>query len=102
MGFDEVRHDILREIGVGRDQKGPEVLSILHQVRHCPVLLVPVLGHDTLFIVHSKADMLAPEQTHAHDAPMSPKQPHSTVLTKEEHALIVTIRHHTLLPLDNY
>jgi transposase-like protein len=36
-----------------------------------------------------------------HDAPMGPKQPHSTVLTKEEEALIVTFRRHTLLPLDD-
>jgi hypothetical protein len=36
-----------------------------------------------------------------HDAPMGPKQPHSTVLTKEEEALIVTCRRHTLLPLDD-
>ena len=36
-----------------------------------------------------------------HDAPMGPKQPHSSVLTKEEEALIVTFRRHTLLPLDD-
>jgi hypothetical protein len=36
-----------------------------------------------------------------HDAPMGPKQPHSTVLTKEEEARIVTFRRHTLLPLDD-
>src|SRR5687768_5803555 len=30
---------------------------------------------------------------------MGPKQPHSTVLTQEEEALIVTCRRHTLLPL---
>jgi transposase-like protein len=35
------------------------------------------------------------------DAPMGPKQPHSTVLTTEEDALIVTFRRHTLLPLDD-
>ena len=36
-----------------------------------------------------------------HDTPMGPKQPHSTVLTREEEALIVTFRRHTLLPLDD-
>jgi hypothetical protein len=35
------------------------------------------------------------------DAPMGPKQPHSTVLTKEEEAVIVAFRRHTLLPLDD-
>jgi hypothetical protein len=41
------------------------------------------------------------KRSHVHDAPMGPKQPHSTVLTKEEEALIVTFRRHTLLPLDD-
>jgi transposase InsO family protein len=36
-----------------------------------------------------------------HDAPMGPKQAHSTVLTEAEEALIVTFRRHTLLPLDD-
>jgi IS30 family transposase len=35
------------------------------------------------------------------DAPMGPKQAHSTVLSKEEEALIVAFRKHTLLPLDD-
>ena len=35
------------------------------------------------------------------DAPMGPKQPHSTVLSAEEEALIVAFRKHTLLPLDD-
>jgi transposase InsO family protein len=35
------------------------------------------------------------------DAPMGPKQPHSTVLTQEEEALIVAFRRHTLLLLDD-
>lgn len=35
------------------------------------------------------------------DAPMGPKQAHSTVLTTEEEALIVAFRKHTLLPLDD-
>jgi transposase InsO family protein len=41
------------------------------------------------------------KRAYLHDAPMGPKQPHSTVLTKEEEALIVTFRRHTLLPLDD-
>jgi hypothetical protein len=32
---------------------------------------------------------------------MGPKQPHSTVLTQEEEALIGTCRRHTLLPLND-
>lgn len=32
---------------------------------------------------------------------MGPKQPHSTVLTKEQEALIVAFRRHTLPPLDD-
>jgi len=36
-----------------------------------------------------------------HDAAMGPKDPRSTVLTKEEEALAVAFRKHTLLPLDD-
>lgn len=35
------------------------------------------------------------------DAPMGPKEPSSTVLSKDEEALIVAFRKHTLLPLDD-
>ena len=35
------------------------------------------------------------------DAPMGPKQPASTVLSKEEEGIIVAFRKHTLLPLDD-
>jgi transposase-like protein len=35
------------------------------------------------------------------DAPMGPKEPHSTVLSKGEEALAVAFRRHTLLPLDD-
>src|SRR3954451_22599504 len=35
------------------------------------------------------------------DARMGPKEPRSTVLTREEEALIVAFRRHTLLPLDD-
>ena len=36
-----------------------------------------------------------------HDAPMGPKDPHSTVLTREEEAICVAFRKHSLLPLDD-
>ena len=35
------------------------------------------------------------------DLPTGPKEPHSTVLTVEEEAIIVAFRRHTLLPLDD-
>jgi transposase-like protein len=35
------------------------------------------------------------------DARMGPRQPHSTVLSEQEEALIVAFRRHTLLPLDD-
>jgi transposase InsO family protein len=35
------------------------------------------------------------------DAPMGPKEPRSTILSKEEEALAVSFRRHTLLPLDD-
>ena len=38
---------------------------------------------------------------HAADAPMRPKRPCSTVLSKEEEAIVVAFRKHTLLPLDD-
>jgi hypothetical protein len=41
------------------------------------------------------------KRTHVDDAPMGPKQPHSTVLTTEQEAIIVAFRRHTLLPLDD-
>src|SRR5918992_3391648 len=40
-------------------------------------------------------------RAHVHDAPMGPKPCHSTVLTLEAEALIVALRRHTLLPLDD-
>ena len=36
-----------------------------------------------------------------HDMPMDPKNPHSTVLTREEEAACVAFRKHSLLPLDD-
>lgn len=41
------------------------------------------------------------KRAYVHDAPIGPKPPHSTVLTKAEEALIVTFRRQTLLPLDD-
>jgi hypothetical protein len=41
------------------------------------------------------------KRTHVEDAPMGSKQPHSTVLSTAEEALIVALRRHTLLPLDD-
>ena len=38
---------------------------------------------------------------HAADAPIGPKRPCSTVLSKEEEAIVVAFRKHTLLPLDD-
>ncbi len=40
-------------------------------------------------------------RTTVEDAPMGPRQPHSTVLTLEQEAVIVAFRKHTLLPLDD-
>lgn len=37
----------------------------------------------------------------AQDAPMGPKNPHSSILSLEEEAICVTFRKHTLLPLDD-
>ena len=39
------------------------------------------------------------KRAYVHDVPMGPTQPHSTVLTKEEAALIVTFCRQMLLPL---
>lgn len=41
------------------------------------------------------------KRPYVQDAPMGLKQPYSRVLTKEEEALVVTFRPHTLLPLDD-
>jgi len=41
------------------------------------------------------------KRTSVEDAPMGPRQPHSTVLTPEQEATIVAFRQRTLLPLDD-
>lgn len=41
------------------------------------------------------------QRTTVQDAPMGPKQPHSTVLSAEDEALIIAFRKHTLLSLDD-
>lgn len=41
------------------------------------------------------------KRTSIEDAPMGPHQPHSTVLTAEQEAMIVAFRQQTLLPLDD-
>jgi len=41
------------------------------------------------------------QRSNVQDAPMGPKQAHSTVLSTEEEAVIVAFRKHTLLPLDD-
>jgi hypothetical protein len=41
------------------------------------------------------------KRSYVHDAPMGPKHPCSTVLSREEEALSVAFRKHTLLPLDD-
>jgi transposase InsO family protein len=41
------------------------------------------------------------KRTSVKDAQMGPSQPHSTVLTAEQEAMIVAFRHQTLLPLDD-
>ncbi len=51
--------------------------------------------------IHPKTVAKWKRRSQVTDAPMGPKQPHSTVLTKAEEALMVAFRRHTLLPLDN-
>ncbi len=41
------------------------------------------------------------QRTTVQDAPMGPRQPRSTVLSKEEEAACVAFRQHTLLPPDD-
>jgi hypothetical protein len=38
---------------------------------------------------------------YGHATPIGPKNPHSTVLSREEEAMCVAFRKHTLLPLDD-
>lgn len=51
--------------------------------------------------LHPKTVLKWKKRNFLQDAPMGPKQIHSTVLSKEEEAIIVNFRKHTLLPLDN-
>ncbi len=41
------------------------------------------------------------KRTSVKDSPMGPHEPHSTVLTAEQEAMIVAFRRQTLLPLDD-
>jgi hypothetical protein len=41
------------------------------------------------------------KRTSQSDLPTGPKEPHSTVLSLEEEAIIVAFRRHTVLPLDD-
>lgn len=41
------------------------------------------------------------KRTSVADLPTGPKEPHSTVLSREDEAIIVAFRRHTLLPLDD-
>ena len=41
------------------------------------------------------------KRTSLEDRPMGPRAPHSTVLSADEETLIVALRRHTLLPLDD-
>jgi transposase-like protein len=41
------------------------------------------------------------KRTSVEDAPMGPRQPHSTILTAEQEAMVVAFRMRTLLPLDD-
>jgi hypothetical protein len=60
--LDQIGHDMLREIGVGRAQEGPEVLGTPHQLSNSLVLLGFLLSSDALRILHDEADMLAPQR----------------------------------------
>jgi hypothetical protein len=53
------------------------------------------------YALHPKTIAKWKKRSFVQDAPMGPKPPRSTVLTKEEEALIVVFRQHTLLPLDD-
>jgi hypothetical protein len=51
--------------------------------------------------INPKAVVQWKRRASGHDAPLGPKEPRSTVLTKAQEALGVACRRHTLLPLDD-
>jgi hypothetical protein len=51
--------------------------------------------------IHPKTVAQWKRRAYVHDAPMGPKEPRSTVLSKEQEAMAVAFRRHTLLPLDD-
>jgi hypothetical protein len=55
----------------------------------------------TYYNVNPKTIATWKKRPYVHDAPMGPKQPHSTIQTKEEEAVIVTFRWQMRLPTDN-
>jgi hypothetical protein len=72
--------------------------AVRRAIQHSQESLKILSGH---YGINSKTVAKWKGRSHVTDAPMGPKQPHSTVLTKEEEAVIVALRRHTLLPLDN-
>jgi hypothetical protein len=53
------------------------------------------------YAIHPKPVAKWKRREYVHDAPMGPKEPRSTVLTKAQEAMCVACRRHTLLPLDD-
>jgi hypothetical protein len=73
-------------------------VALRRAVQHSPESLAKLAAR---YDLNPKTIAKWKTRAYVHDAPMGPKQPHSTVLTKEEEALMVTFRRHTLLPLDD-
>lgn len=55
----------------------------------------------TRYHINAKTVAKWRKRTFVKDAPMGPRHPHSTVLTKEQEFTIVAFRRQTLLPLDD-
>jgi hypothetical protein len=72
--------------------------AVRRAIQHSQESLAKLAARDDL---NPKTIAKWKQRPYVHDAPMGPKQPHSTVLTTEEEALIVTFRWHTLRPLDD-
>jgi hypothetical protein len=51
--------------------------------------------------IHPKTVQKWRQRSSVQDAPMGPKERRSTILTREQEAIVVAFRQHTLLPLDD-
>jgi hypothetical protein len=72
--------------------------AVRRAIQHSQESLKKLAEH---YAINPKTVAKWKRREYVHDAPMGPKEPRSTVLTKAQEAMCVAFRRHTLLPLDD-